>query len=142
VHIEVITAKVPLRYAETGEAAELREELRFLGAQSHLPLFLAPRVRSGLKAAPELEISISVPEKEDFVRLDEGGHHALRTSHERPAHFTVRGRIPDDAKVGEAFLVDVGAHYPEAPGQPTIRWLEVLYVTDMLRRRPKEGDGD
>jgi hypothetical protein len=54
----------------------------------------------------------------------------------------VRGRIPDDAKVGEAFLVDVGAHYPEAPGQPTIRWLEVLYVTDMLRRRPKEGDGD
>ena len=66
------------------------------------------------------------------------------TSHERPAAFTVRGRIPDDAQVGEAFLVDVGAHYPEGQGRParTIRWLEVLYVIDALRRPPKEGYGD
>ena len=142
VHIEVMTAKVPLRYEEIGEAAKLREELRFLGARAHLPLFLAPRVRSGLKAAPELEISIVVPkERKEPVRLAEGERHELRTSHERPAAFTVRGRIPDDAREGEAFLVDVGAHYAEGDGRParTIRWLEVLYVTDMLRRPPKEG---
>ena len=143
VHIDVITAKVPLRFEETGEAAKLREELQFLGAEPHLPLFLAPRLRSVLKPAPELEISISVPEKEEFERLEEGRHHELRTSHEHPASFRVRGRIPDDAKVGEAFLVDVGAHYPEAEGRParTIRWLEVLYVMD-VRRPPKEGYED
>jgi hypothetical protein len=142
VHIEVITAKVPLRYQETGEAAKLREELRFLGAQPHLPLFLAPRVRSGLKPAPELDISISVPKgREEPVRLADGERHELRTSHERPAAFTVRGRIPDDAREGEAFLVDVGAHYPAAEGRSarTVRWLEVLYVTHALRRPPKEG---
>jgi hypothetical protein len=144
VHVNVTTAKVPVRFEETGEAAKLHEELQFMGAQPHLPLFLAPRVRSGLKPAPELEISVSSrQEKEEFVRLAEDERHELRTSHERPAAFTVRGRIPDDAQVGEAFLVDVGAHYPEGQGRParTIRWLEVLYVID-VRRRPKEGYGD
>ena len=140
VHIEVKTAKVPLRLEETGEAAKLKEELQFMGAQPHLPLFLAPRVRSGLKAAPELEISISAHGKDEFKPLGDDERHELRTSHERPAHFTVRGRIPEDARVGEAFLVDVGAHYPEAEGRParTIRWLEVLYVMDVLKRPDKE----
>ena len=144
VHVNVTTAKVPLRFEETGEAAKLHEELQFMGAQPHLPLFLAPRVRSGLKPAPELEISVSSrQEKEEFVRLAEDERHELRTSHERPAAFTVRGRIPDDAQVGEAFLVDVGAHYPEGEGRParTIRWLEVLYVID-VRRRPEKGYDD
>ncbi|MFL5863224.1 MAG: Kelch repeat-containing protein [Solirubrobacteraceae bacterium] len=142
--IEVTTARIPQRFADTGEAAKLREELRFLGAQPHLPLFLAPRVRSGLEAAPELEITISSPGTEKLAPLAEGEHHELRTSHERPGHFTVHGHIPDDAKVGEAFLVDVGARYPESPGRPasTIRWLEVLYVVDTLRRPHKKGYGD
>ncbi|MFL5861466.1 MAG: kelch repeat-containing protein [Solirubrobacteraceae bacterium] len=144
VHIEVTTARVPLRFAETGEAAKLREELQFLGARPHLPLFLAPRLRSELKAAPELNISISIPGKEEVARLADGDRHELRTSHERPAHFTVHGHIPDDARVGEAFLVDVGAHYTETAGQPasTIRWLEVLYVMDMVQRRTKDGYRD
>ena len=144
VRIEVTTAKVPLRFEDTGEAARLKGELRFIGAQPRLPLFLAPRVRSGLKAAPELEISVSIPEQEGFERLVEDERRELRTSHDRPAHFTVRGRIPDDAQVGEAFLVDVGAHHPAAGGRParTVRWLEVLYVVDLRHTPPKEGYRD
>jgi hypothetical protein len=85
-----------------------------------------------------------VPEREkEFERLAEGEHRELRTSHGEPAHFTVRGRIPDDAKPGEVFLVDVGAHYPEGEARKarTIRWLQVLYVTDRLITR-KERDDD
>jgi hypothetical protein len=111
-------------------------------------LFLAPRLRAELKPAPELDITISVSKRKEEaerepVRLAEGERHELRTSHEHPASFRVRGRIPDDAQVGEAFLVDVGAHYPEAEGRParTIRWLEVFYVVD-VRRPPKEGYED
>jgi hypothetical protein len=46
----------------------------------------------------------------------------------------VHGRIPDDAKPGEVFLVDVGAQY-EAGEARNIGWLQVLYVTDKLTRR-------
>jgi hypothetical protein len=114
---------------------KLLEDLRVLGATPPKPLFLAPRVRAGLEPAHELEISVSVPERDkEFERLRDGEHRELRTSHTEPANFTVRGRIPDDAKPGEVFLVDVGAHYPEGEARAarTIRWLQVLYVTDRL----------
>src|SRR5207245_2953985 len=84
VRVRVTAVKVPLRFDQTGEAARLREELQFVGAQVHLPLFLAPRVRSGLKPAPELEVSIAVPDKDGFERLAEEEHRELRTSHHRP----------------------------------------------------------
>jgi hypothetical protein len=137
IKIEVTAAKVPLGFEETGQAAKLREDLRVLGATAPTPLFLAPRVRAGLEPAHELEISVSEREKE-YERLREGEHRELRTSHGEPASFTVRGRIPDDAKPGEVFLVDVAAHHAEGEGRParTVRWLQVLYVTDRLIHRP------
>jgi N-acetylneuraminic acid mutarotase len=142
IKIEVTAAKVPVGFEETGEAAKLRDDLRLLGATPRTPLFLAPRVRAGLDPAPELDISISMPGKEEFERLGHGDRRELRTSHKDPAHFTVRGRIPGDAKPGEAFLVDVGAHYPEGEGRParTVRWLQVLYVTDRLIPREDRYD--
>jgi hypothetical protein len=134
--VEVTAVKVPPPPIEDiGETAKLREDLRVLGATPSTPLFLAPRVRSGLEPAHELEVSVSVTgREEEFERLREGEHRELRTSHREPAHFTVRGRIPDNAKPGEVFLVDVGAHHPESEGRAarTIRWLQVLYVTDRL----------
>jgi N-acetylneuraminic acid mutarotase len=142
VKIEVTAAKVPLGFEETGQAAKLREDLRVLGATAPTPLFLAPRVRAGLEPAHELEISVSVSEKEEYERLREGEHRELRTSHQEAASFTVRGRIPDDAKPGEVFLVDVAAHHAEGEGHParTVRWLEVLYVTDRLISDAGRGD--
>jgi hypothetical protein len=135
VKIEVTAAKVQLGFEQTGQAERLREDLRVLGATAPTPLFLAPRVRAGLEPAHELlEISVSVTEKKEFERLREGEHRELRTRHGEPARFTVRGRIPDDAQPGEVFLVDVAAHHAQGEGRParTVRWLEVLYVTDRL----------
>lgn len=140
--VEVTATKVPPPVEEVGEVAKLREDLRVLGASPATPLFLAPRVRSGLEPAHELEISVSGPEnREAFERLAAGEHRELRTSHEAPGHFTVRGRIPDDARPGQVFLVDVGAHYPEGKGRAarTIRWLQVFYVTDRLVSRPGDN---
>jgi len=140
--IEVTAVKVPPRVEEMGEVAKLRDDLRVLGATAATPLFLAPRVRSGLEPAHELEISVAGPEdREAFQRLAHGEHRELRTSREAPAHFTVRGRIPDDAKPGQVFLVDVGAHYPQGEGRAarTIRWLQVLYVSDRLVSRTGDG---
>jgi hypothetical protein len=142
IKVEVTAGKVPPPVEEIGEAAKLREDLRVLGATPATPLFLAPRVRSGLKPAHELEISVSGPKDRDvFERLAAGEHRELRTSRDEPGHFTVRGRIPDDAKPGQVFLVDVGAHYPEGDGRParTIRWLQVLYVTDRLVSPRRDG---
>ena len=81
-------------------------------------------------------------EEEGFELLRVGEHRELRTSHKEPAHFTVRGRIPDNAKPGEAFLVDVAAHHAEGDGRParTVRWLEVIYVTDRLVSGKGGGD--
>jgi hypothetical protein len=142
IKIEVTATRVPVGFEKTGEAAKLRDDLRLLGAAPRTPLFLAPRVRAGLKPAPELDISISMPGKEEFERLADDERRELRTSHKDPAHFTVRGRIPDDAKPGEAFLVDIGAHHPESEGHParTVRWLQVLYVTDRLILREDRYD--
>jgi hypothetical protein len=142
--VEVTATKVPLPVEEIGEVAKLREDLRVLGVNPATPLFLAPRVRSGLEPAHELEISVSGPKDRDaFERLAAGEHRELHTSRDEPGHFTVRGRIPDDAKPGEVFLVDVGAHYPQSEGAAarTIRWLQVLYVTDRLVARERR-DGD
>ncbi len=141
--VDVTTARVPVGFEDIGEAAKLRDDLRLIGASPRTPLFLAPRVRARLEPAHELEISVSVPEREqESERLREGEHRELRTSHREPARFTVRGRIPDDAKPGEVFLVDVGAHYPEGEAREarTIRWLEVLYVTDRLISRKGRDD--
>ncbi|HEY6527000.1 MAG TPA: kelch repeat-containing protein [Solirubrobacteraceae bacterium] len=137
--VEVTTARVPVGFEEKGEAAKLRDDLRVLGVAPRAPLFLAPRVRAGLEPARELEVSVSVPERaEEFEALRDGEHRELKTSHREPAHFTVRGRIPDDAKPGEVFLLDIGAHHPAGEGRPprTIRWLQVLYVTDRLIPHP------
>jgi hypothetical protein len=133
VKVRVTTARVPADFAQSDLTAELRDDLRVLGATPRTPLFLAPRVRAQLEPAHELEIAVSVP-KEEPERLREGEHRQLETRHEEPAHFTVHGRIPEDAKPGEVFLVDVGAQY-EAGEARNIGWLQVLYVTDKLVHR-------
>ena len=136
--VEVTAAKVPppasRRSARQPSCARISG---FSGRRRATPLFLAPRVRSGLEPAHELEISVSGPkDREEFERLREASIGSCRPAIDEPAHFTVRGRIPDDAKPGEVFLVDVGAHYPhegEGHAARTIRWL-----AGALRDRPAD----
>jgi hypothetical protein len=131
VKIEVATAKVPLGWDQEHKAARLRQTLRFLGAEERGPLFLVPSIRKDFEEA-DLEIEIGRPDEDKRIRLKAGAHHTLEVLPHRPAHFTVSGRIPDDAQPGDAYLLDVAAHYPDTHGRApsTVRFLEVLYVKE------------
>jgi hypothetical protein len=138
VEVRVTTTRVPADFAQSDLTAELREDLRVLGATPRTPLFLAPRVRAQLEPAHELEIACLCPGSSQ-ERLREGEHRQLETRHEEPAHFTVHGRIPDDAKPGDVFLVDAGAQY-EAGEARNIGWLQVFYVIDRLISRAERDE--
>jgi N-acetylneuraminic acid mutarotase len=142
VEISVSTGHVPREFNLEGEAARLSETLTFLGAETRAPLFLAPRVRGDFKAAPDLAITIGRSDERPPVRLPEGSSHPLQAKPGHPAPFTVSGTIPQDTRLGDAFLVDVSARYPEAPGQPerTVRFLEVIYVRDVFHKRRHDDD--
>lgn len=130
VRIHVATAKVPVDFEQNPRVAWLARTLAFVGAQPRVPLFLVPDIREELRPAPELDVRIGFPEDEELHHLKEDSHHELEASRHRPVRFVVTGRVPADATPGEAYLVEVSAHYPDSPGHPaeTVRYLEVIYV--------------
>jgi hypothetical protein len=144
IEIAVSSRRISRDFTREGAAARLAETLKFLGAEARAPLFLAPDVRRDLKAAPDLEITIRRPDDGDRVPLPEGNRHPLEPSVDHPGEFTVSGTIPQDAKIGDAFSVDVSAWYPPAPGQPerTVHFLEVIYVRDTFHGRRDDDDPD
>jgi hypothetical protein len=130
VRIHVATAKVPVNFERIPGVVRLAETLAFVGAQARVPLFLVPDIRERLHPAPELDVRIGDPESAELHHLAEDPHHELHAGRHRPVRFVVTGRVPADATPGDAYLVDVSAHYPDSPGHPaeTINYLEVIYV--------------
>jgi Kelch motif/Galactose oxidase, central domain len=141
VRIEVTATKVPLGWQDTDKAAALRAALQFTGAKPRGPLFLVPDIRSGLPPADDLELEIDVlgrdvPDFEDVSDFDASARSRGARLHEIAVHpgrtteFVVSGRVPLDARAGDAYLVDVSAHYPATPGRApsTVGFLEVIYV--------------
>jgi hypothetical protein len=130
--VEVVTSRVPDDWQRGDKAAELGLALAFTGAQPQVPLFLVPSVRAVFHEANELDVEIAAHDEDGRVRLASGERHRLRVDPGRPSGFTVSGRVPDAARPGEIYLVDVGAHYPAGRGHAasTVRFLEVIYIKE------------
>ena len=105
-----VTANAVLAAAtleKTPAALAVNQTLLASGAKPTLPVFLNPTVRATLPPA-NLQIQVG----------------AAKPVANQLAEFTLSGVTPADAKVGDRYLVTVGAQY----GNRTVDFLHTLYV--------------
>jgi hypothetical protein len=93
-------------------------------------VFLIPEVRSRLPLA-DLGIKVHLAEghcKE--VDSHRGREHHFKVKPGQGTPFTVSGSIPQNARPGDRFLVNVAAHYSAASPnrEAAMEYLEVIYV--------------
>ena len=130
VKLAVTATKVAVGFNQAGEAAVLRKALAGAGVQLRLPFFLVPEIRSHLPAA-DLALKIHIPNvKEEGVRSPGTAEHHVTVNPGEAALFTVSGTIPQDARTGDIFLVNVAAHYPSTSRtkEAVVQYLEVIYL--------------
>ena len=130
VTLAVTAAKVPVGWDQTEEIVRLRKTLQGSGAAIRLPLFLIPEIRAHLPAA-DLDLKIHSPRGGgDGVRLAGAQELSAIATPGEGTEFQVSGTIPDDAKSGDIFLVNVAARYAAASRvrEAIVEYLEVIYV--------------
>jgi N-acetylneuraminic acid mutarotase len=128
VKLTVTANKVAVDWDRTGEMARIRKAVEGACSDRRLPLFLVPEIRAHLPSA-DCDLRIHVCE-EKGKRPRGGAEHHVTVRHGESALFEVSGRIPDDARTGDIFLVNVAAHYPAARRrkEAIVEYLEVIYV--------------
>jgi hypothetical protein len=129
VKLTVAATKVPADWNDRGEIIRLRDVLKGACPDSRLPLFLVPEVRAHLPAA-ECDLRIGVQGEHENARSPKKAEHYITVTPGERAFFTVSGKIPDDARVNDIFLVNVAAQYPATRGrkETIVQYLEVIYV--------------
>jgi Kelch motif len=130
VKLAVTATKVAVGFDRAGEAAVLRKALAGAGVHLRLPLFLVPEIRSQLPAA-DLALKIHIPNvKDEGVRSPGTVEHHVTANPGEATLFTVLGTIPQDARTGDIFLVNVAAHYPPTSRtrEAVVEYLEVIYL--------------
>lgn len=128
VKLTVTANKVAVDWDRSGEIARIRKVVEGACSDRRLPLFLVPEIRAHLPSA-ECDLRIHV-QKEEGTRSRNGAEHHVTVRHGESALFEVSGRIPDDARTGDIFLVNVAARYPAARRrkEAIVEYLEVIYV--------------
>ena len=128
VKLTVTANKVAVDWDRSGEIARIRKVVEGACSDRRLPLFLVPEIRAHLPSA-ECDLRIHV-QKEEGTRSRNGAEHHVTVRHGESALFEVSGRIPNDARTGDIFLVNVAAHYPAARRrkEAIVEYLEVIYV--------------
>jgi Kelch motif len=130
IKLAVTATKVPVGWDQTEEIVRLRSTLRNSGADLRLPLFLIPEIRAHLKVA-NLGLKIHLPGRQDEGVGSAGAVAVQATAVPGVgAEFTVSGTIPQDARTGDIFLLNVAAHYPATSQarEAVVEYLEVIYV--------------
>lgn len=130
VKLTVTASKVAAGWDGTGEIARLRKVVEGACSDRRLPLFLIPEIRAHLPPA-DCDLRIRVRKGTDEgVRSAGKVETYAAVSPGESTLFTVSGRIPHDARIGDIFLVDVAANYPAAAGrkEAIVQYLEVIYV--------------
>jgi hypothetical protein len=130
VKLAITAAKVAVGWDSAGEAAVLRRALTGAGIDLRLPLFLVPEIRSHLPAA-DLALKIQLQQGKVEVAGSLGTlEHRITLNPGESTLFKVSGTIPDDARTGDIFLVDVAAHYPSTSRTKAmvVQYLEVIYL--------------
>ena len=130
VKLTVVATKVPADWIEGGEITRLRNVLKGVFPQPRLPLFLVLAVRAHLPAA-ECDLRVSVKGETGRARSRGEAEHHITVTPGKSVEFTVSGKIPDDARVNDIFLIDVGARYPAARGrkEAIVQYLVVIYIS-------------
>ncbi len=130
VKLTAMATKVAADWSRTDEIVRLRKVVDGACSDRRLPLFLIPEIRAHLPPA-DCGLQIRVAGNDDFgARSRSGAEHYLAVKSGENARFQVSGRIPDDARAGDIFLVNVAATYPAAErrAERIVEYLEVVYV--------------
>jgi hypothetical protein len=128
VKLTVTANKVAVDWDRSIEIARIRKVVEGTCSDRRLPLFLVPEIRAHLPSA-DCDLRIHVREK-GGTRSQGGSEQHVTVRRGESASFEVSGRIPDDARIGDIFLVNVAAHYPAARRrkEAVVEYLEVIYV--------------
>ncbi|HEX9168461.1 MAG TPA: hypothetical protein VF886_05965, partial [Roseiarcus sp.] len=130
VKLTATATKVAADWDRSDDVAKLRKVVVGACSDRRLPLFLIPEIRAHLPRSDcDLRIRAGGNDDDSVRSLGSAEHHvAVKPGETAP--FRVSGRIPDDARAGDIFLVNVAANYPAAGGRKEriVEYLEVIYV--------------
>lgn len=130
VKLTATATKVAADWDRTDEIVKLRKVVDGACSDRRLPLFLIPEIRAHLPLA-DCDLRIQVQgDKDEGARSRAGAEHHAMVKPGKDTPFEVSGRLPDDARPGDIFLVNVAAHYPAAGKRDkgAVEHLEVVYV--------------
>ncbi len=127
VGIRVQTHYVPVAWHNAPKVKEVANVVRAAGVRPNQPLYLLPSLRSTLS---NINLGTKVVLKDGGTLNARNDEYILNPEKGKTTTFEVSGTIPDSAKPGDVFLVNVAAHYPATKEIPAkvIEFLQVLLV--------------
>jgi len=125
--VAVQVQHVAANFLQNEKVLEIARENRFIYGQT--PAYLIPELRKQLPVV-ELKHEITAVSKGSVEQHKERGRQILHFENTRETEFKISGTIPEDAKPGDIYLVQVNAHYPRNGRQAarTVGFLEALFV--------------
>jgi hypothetical protein len=130
VKLTATATKVAADWDRTDEIVKLRKVVEGACSDCRLPLFLIPEIRAYLPLA-DCDLRIRVPgDQDEGARSRAGAEDYALVKPGEDTPFEVSGKLPDDARPGDIFLINVAAHYPAVGRRnaAAVEYLEVIYV--------------
>ena len=131
--LQIDHVHVPFKWSQRAKVKEIEDILRFVGAESNIPLYLLPDLYRTLSSIP-LKTTVRVQAGGKIEERGAGKWRLLPSGRKENTSFEISGEIPASAKAGDIVLVKVVANYPrmEERAARSVEFLEVIHVTDKI----------
>lgn len=127
ISIAIKVQHVPANFAQNDKVLEIVRANRAIYGKT--PPYLIPELRKQLPVT-ELEHEITPISKGRIAQHKEYGRHIAQFENAHETQFKISGTVPENAKPGDIYLVQVNAHYPKNGRKParTVGFLEALFI--------------
>ena len=125
--VGVAVQHVPANFMQNDRVLEIARKNKAIYGKT--PAYLIPELRKELPVA-DIKHEITPISKGRVEQHKERGRHILHFENTRETQFKISGVVPENAKPGDIYLVQVNAHYPKNGRKParTVGFLEALFV--------------
>jgi len=125
--IGVAVQHVPANFLQNDRVLEIARANRAIYGKE--PAYLIPELRKELPIA-DVKHTITPVSKGKIEQHKEHGRHILHFENKKETEFKISGVVPENAKPGDVYLVQVNAHYPKHGRKParTVGFLQALFV--------------
>ncbi|WP_295671235.1 hypothetical protein [uncultured Mucilaginibacter sp.] len=127
ISIALSVQHVPANFAQNDKVLEVVRANRAIYGKT--PPYLIPDLRKQLPVT-ELKHEITPISKGRIAQHKAHGRHIVQFENAHETQFKISGTLPEYAKPGDIYLVQVNAHYPKNGRKParTVGFLQALFV--------------